>query len=180
MRYVPNILSSIRIGLVPVFAIVFFSGHERAPLLALLIYIFASITDVLDGVIARKYKLISRVGTVLDPLADKLMLMTVLVCLSINHTLPLWVPAFIIINEVFMITVGSYMYLKKAKLVIPSNIYGKLATIVFFIAIILNIATLYFFSHALMTLALGIKIIALISYAIQYFNKKKSSSKIIV
>ena len=87
---VPNILTVIRLFLVPMFIIVFFSSLEKALLYSVLIFIIAGITDVLDGFIARKYNLITKWGQVVDPFADKMMQLTVLVCFSIKKYISVW------------------------------------------------------------------------------------------
>ncbi len=171
MKHLPNILTVLRLILVPVFPLVYFSGHPRNQLLALAVYIVASITDFLDGFIARRFHFVSKVGTVLDPLADKLMLLVVLFSLSVSGALPLWVFLFVAVKESFMIGTGTYMYFRKEQMVIPSNIYGKLATVLFFIAIPLvilwpGVPAVF----GVIMLALLLKLLALIQYARHYFD----------
>ena len=74
---IPNLLSIFRLALIPVFAVVIFSPIPNSALWACLIFLLSGATDVLDGYIARKYNMITNVGKVLDPLADKLMQITV-------------------------------------------------------------------------------------------------------
>lgn len=131
---IPNILTSIRIALIPMFVVLFYMNQL---MLALLTFVVAGITDVLDGYIARKYNLVSDVGKVLDPLADKLMLMAVLICLASANLVPFWVLIIIAIKEVFMVYGGIRLYFSKTQIIIPSNIYGKLGTVAFYFAIFL-------------------------------------------
>ncbi len=173
-KHVPNILSTFRLILVPVFAIVFFSDMANANYVALGIFILAGITDVLDGYIARHYNLISKVGTVLDPLADKLMQLTALVCLTIDGALPLWIMVILLAKEAAMIVTGIYMYFRKKSTVIPSNWFGKSATILFSLAILVTI--LYPDSIASLVLVIGalvLKLTALATYIHKYFTKMK-------
>ena len=80
----PNILTTIRLLLIPVFVLVFFSYGTQGLIYGAIIFLIAGFTDVLDGHIARKFNLVTKYGIVLDPLADKLMLLTVLF-LSLIH-----------------------------------------------------------------------------------------------
>lgn len=134
---IPNLLTVFRILLVPVFVIVFNSNAENSALLALMIFMLAGITDLLDGYIARKFNMITRIGTMLDPLADKLMLSTVLICMAAKNYIPFWIAAVVIIKEAAMIGGGIYLYYSKDNIVIPANRYGKAATAAFYLAIIL-------------------------------------------
>lgn len=173
-KHVPNILSSIRIFLVPVFAIVFFSDNADAHYYALAIFVIAGLTDMLDGFIARHYNLISKVGTVLDPLADKLMQMTALVCLTIAGLLPLWLMSLIIAKELAMIGAGIYMYFRKKRTVIPSNWFGKSATILFSLAIlIIFLMPDNIIGVVMVGLALLLKLTALGTYIHKYYTKVK-------
>ena len=80
----PNILSLIRLCAVPLVPLAYFSDLPGANWIAAAIYLAAAMTDVLDGYIARKFNLITRLGRVLDPLADKMMAFCVLVCIIIK------------------------------------------------------------------------------------------------
>lgn len=178
MKHLPNILTMIRLVLVPVFAVVFFSGSPGARTYALAIFLAAGATDVLDGWIARKYNLISKVGTALDPLADKLMLLTALVCLAIDNTLPLWLLVIVLAKETYMIATGVYMYFRKTKLVIPSNRFGKTATVLFTLAVLLLMALQdNTIGLVVAILAILVKFIALGSYIRHYHRHLKPGSR---
>ena len=130
---IPNVLSIIRLCLVPVFVVVFFSGIPNAALWAALIYAIATLTDFLDGYIARRYNQITNLGRVLDPLGDKMILFAVLACLTIEHILPLWALAVFFAKELSM-GLGGLVIHRHAKVEIPpSNYVGKAATVLFFI-----------------------------------------------
>ena len=88
---IPNILTIFRIVLVPIYLLIFFSDLPNKVLLAGLVFILAGVTDVLDGYIARKNNLITKLGTVLDPFADKLMSFTVLLSFTIAGFIPAWI-----------------------------------------------------------------------------------------
>ena len=80
LKNIPNILSFIRIGLVFVFIALFFTNHIY---LSLLIFLLAGATDVVDGYLARRFNWITNLGKILDPFADKMMQVSVLLCLSL-------------------------------------------------------------------------------------------------
>lgn len=129
----PNILSIIRILMVGVL-ILFFKLEMHVA--AFLTYVTASATDVLDGYIARKYDLITHLGKLLDPLADKMMLVTVLACMHFAGVLPLWILIVIVVKELVQIIGGFFMYHKRDT-VVQSNIFGKLTTIFFAFSVVL-------------------------------------------
>jgi len=166
MRHVPNALTIIRLLLVPVFAYMFFEPIPNGHFYALAIFLVAGLTDVLDGWLARKYNVISVVGIVLDPLADKLMLLTALVCLTMIGIMPVWGLWIMLAIESVQIAVGTYLYFHKEKDVIPANKFGKSATILFAAAVFLmivlpqNPATLI-----VLGLAMAGKIASFASYA---------------
>lgn len=131
---IPNILTIIRIILVPIFVGTFFLVSKWV---ALVVFIVAGVTDALDGYIARKYDMQTELGAVLDPFADKLMLMSVLTVFAIRGYIPMIVLIIVASKELFMIYGGIRFYLSKKKIVIPANKYGKTATILFYLSIIL-------------------------------------------
>ncbi len=170
-KHVPNILSTFRMFLVPLFALVYFSDLPNASYLALGIFILAGLTDVLDGYIARKYELITPIGTVLDPLADKLMQLTAISSLALTNVIPLWVMIFLLIKEFGMILSGIIMYFNKIKTVIPANKFGKGATVLLSLGVFLIII----FPESIISLitlfsAIALKIIAFLTYLKHYIK----------
>ena len=125
---IPNILTLIRLLLVPVFWLMFFNASVWW---ALAIFVFASLTDILDGYIARKYNMITDIGKVMDPFADKLMQISVMFCVVIHGALHWIFAVLILIKESYMI-ICSFLLLKK-NVVVYSNIFGKLATVALFV-----------------------------------------------
>ena len=134
----PNILTMIRMAMVPV-VVLFFIVDK--PFFALTVFLLAGATDVLDGYLARKNNQITSFGQVMDPLADKLMLMTTLICLYITGRVPLLVPIIIAVKECTMIAVAVLLYRKN--IVLPANIYGKLATLLFTLAVLMSFLSDY-------------------------------------
>ncbi|HZK01627.1 MAG TPA: CDP-diacylglycerol--glycerol-3-phosphate 3-phosphatidyltransferase [Anaerovoracaceae bacterium] len=161
----PNIITALRFALIPVFVKVFFSSMEESLLYSILIFLLAGVTDVLDGYIARKYDIVTKWGQAMDPLADKLMQLSVLVCFTIKRFIPPWVIAIYGIKELLMIFGGIFLYTKKNKMVLPANSYGKIATVVFYISI-LAVAFNFIYAKFLVVTAILFALHAFIQYAI--------------
>ena len=126
----PNALSLVRLVLVPVFLAVFLASSDNY-IVAAMVYLVASATDVLDGIIARSTNQITQLGRILDPLADKLMSAAVLVCLWVRAILPWWVVAVYFLKEMVM-GAGALVQFRIISDVPPSKILGKLATVLMF------------------------------------------------
>lgn len=175
---VPNALSIFRLLLVPVFVLVFFSGADNAYVYAALIYVLAEVTDCLDGYIARKFNLITKLGRILDPLADKLMAFTVLVCIVIASRVPVWAAVLFFFKEALM-GVGAIILYNNIEDVMPANITGKIANVVFFANCIIlmfdkSISTAT--ATIMISVALIISYVALLSYLTQFvgiFKRRK-------
>ena len=133
---VPNLLSYLRIVLIPVFAALF---AHRLGVAAACVLVASGLTDLLDGWIARHYGMVTDLGKILDPLADKLTSATVCVCLVIRNGNLFFLLLLFIIKEVLMV-IGGARLLKKGYRVEGANWYGKLATFVFYVAMISIIA----------------------------------------
>lgn len=124
---VPNVLTIIRALLIPVYWVLFMKGHH---FIALVVFVIASFTDLLDGYIARKYQLITNFGKLMDPLADKLMVLSVMLSLVIKGFV-CWPPlAIILVKEALMVLGGAVM-LKKGIVVYAEKIgkYAQAATV---------------------------------------------------
>lgn len=163
----PNIITIFRIFLIPVYLYVFFGGAENSVLIAGLIFMLAGVSDVLDGYIARRYNLTSKLGAVLDPFADKLMSFTVLVTFTIIGLIPLWILIPMVLKELVMVIGAGLLYLKHSNAVIPSNKYGKIATFSLYAAIftiVFNINTNI--SFLLLILTLFLNLVAFYNYLI--------------
>lgn len=168
MRHIPNILSCIRIALVFVF-IYFFV--KQSYLACLIIYVSAFATDVLDGFLARRFNWISNFGKLVDPLADKLMLLTALACLVAVRKFPIYLLAVIVIKELLMI-IGGYILLKKKKVTVYADIWGKAATALFVASVTLTLVNLAFGEFipswiltVLFVLAIAVSLMSMFHYA---------------
>ncbi|ADL42394.1 CDP-diacylglycerol/glycerol-3-phosphate 3-phosphatidyltransferase [Caldicellulosiruptor obsidiansis OB47] len=171
MLNLPNILTILRFILVPVFAAIFLSHLKYNYLIALSMFLLSGLTDVLDGFIARRYNMVTQFGKLFDPLADKLMILTVLWCLVLKEYIPSWVFYIVLAKEIFMI-VGSALLYGKIKIVVSANIYGKISTFLFYIAIVALILR-WQISFFTLILALIFAVFALVMYVSKYVNEYK-------
>lgn len=135
---IPNWLSFIRIALIPVFAVLFVQGHQ---LVAVIVMICAALTDLFDGKIARKFNQVSNLGKILDPIADKLSQMAIVIVLLYTYwENPIkYLFFFFIVKEVLML-LGGALLLSKGMRPTVAEIWGKVATNVFYIAMIIILA----------------------------------------
>ncbi|MBQ7536135.1 MAG: CDP-diacylglycerol--glycerol-3-phosphate 3-phosphatidyltransferase [Stomatobaculum sp.] len=139
----PNKLTMLRIILVPFFvaALLIQNGEVSAlRMTALVLFLIASLTDLLDGKIARKYNLVTNFGKFMDPLADKLLVCSALICLVQLGQLPAWV-VIIIISREFIIS-GFRLVAADQGVVIAASMWGKSKTVSQMISIVLLILNL--------------------------------------
>lgn len=134
MLNIPNLISFLRIMLVPVFWVVFWSSGTHQLTLGMGILALAGLTDIVDGYIARKYGMVTELGKILDPLADKLMVITAIFALYQIRLLPVWLLILIIAKESCII-VGSLFIMFGYKVRVSASKYGKAATVSLYIAI---------------------------------------------
>lgn len=135
---IPNWLCFIRIALIPVFSVLFIKGDYIA---AFILMIAAALTDVFDGKIARKYNMVSNLGKILDPIADKLSQMAIVIILIFKF----WdgylkyILFLFIVKELLMILAGAIL-LSKGMRPAAAEVWGKAATVVFYTFMIMIIA----------------------------------------
>ena len=130
----PNKLTLFRIFLIPVFIIVMLLNIPNKYLIACIIFIVASITDAMDGYIARKYNLVTDFGKFMDPLADKLLVISALTCMIEVNLVPAWMVIIIVARE---LTVSILRAIAAAEgKVIAASGGGKLKTITQMLSII--------------------------------------------
>ncbi len=143
-KTIPNLISFIRIILIPVFAVLFYQGHTVA---AVTILALSGLSDLVDGKIARKLNQVSNLGKMLDPIADKLTVFAIAIILFLkfnqatNETLNAfsWVFLLFIAKDIIMLGFGLFMILNGMH---PSaaEIYGKLATVAFYVIMVVIMA----------------------------------------
>ncbi|MDR0381932.1 MAG: CDP-alcohol phosphatidyltransferase family protein [Oscillospiraceae bacterium] len=128
----PNSLSLVRFALVPVFPLVYFSALPNAHLWAAGVYALASATDVLDGILARQLHMITRLGRVIDPMADKLMAAVVVFCIAYDNPIVWWAAGVFFLKEILM-GIGAILQYKKINDVPSSEKFGKFSAVLFFV-----------------------------------------------
>lgn len=128
---IPNLLSLLRLAMVPAFAVASLAGYFE---LALGLFIFAALTDAIDGWLARKLNQISRLGMILDPAADKLMMMTGYVIYTVGGLvetrLPVGLTFSVFARDISLVLAAWLIYSRVHADRFPPNLLGKLSTIV--------------------------------------------------
>ena len=164
----PNKLTIIRVCLIPFFvaALLFDHGNNYTMrIVANVLFIVASLTDLFDGKIARKYNLVTNFGKFMDPLADKLLVCSALICLIELGQLPAWV-VIIIISREFIIS-GFRLVAADNGVVIAASYWGKFKTTFQMAAVILmifNIPALALVTNIVVVIAVALTIISLVDY----------------
>lgn len=174
---IPNALTILRLFLVPVFCV---SYNKDARIIAALIFVLASATDILDGYIARKYNLITDFGKLADPVADKLMQLSAIACLAFNDRISFWILGLFALKEIVMIVGG--LRLLKEKFVVQSKWTGKIATVILFICVVIILIVdesvlSKQYATMIMTFSIIATIIAFFDYAKMYLKVKEKISK---
>lgn len=181
LKHVPNALTIARFILIPFIII---SLVQNNYILTFILLTISGLTDVLDGFIARKFDLITNFGKLVDPLADKSTQIAILTTLALKEIIPIWMIVILFLKEFAMIAGASFLYGKE--LVVSSKWYGKLATVLFYIAIVSSLAIKYFnisfkFDLYLYYLALFFTIFSLYMYFQAFYKQgylKKENLKI--
>ena len=134
---IPNVLTMLRIVLIPVFVAVFFNTpREQDRIAALVIFAVASITDMFDGMLARKLNQITDFGKLFDPLADKVMVITALICQAVHGVFP-WIAIIIVAAKELIMLLGGLFMLSR-DVVVYSNYVGKTAQVFFIASLLLS------------------------------------------
>ena len=168
----PNKLTTLRVIMIPFF--VFFMltdvGGNANKWIALALFVVASLTDFLDGKIARKYNLVTNFGKFMDPLADKLLVCSALICLQDLDRVPAWVVIVIIARE-FIIS-GFRLVASDNGIVIAASYWGKFKTIfqmfmIIMLIIDLGTSTAVMIENVLIVIATALTIISLVDYLVK-------------
>lgn len=171
---IPNLLSLFRLVLVPLYVTIYLTAQDVTDYyIAAAILAVSCLTDLIDGQIARHFNMISAVGKVLDPLADKVTQFTLILCLAIRHAV-LWVlVGLIFVKEIFQLLAGILMY-QKGKMLKGAQMTGKICTTVLFVSLIVMVMLPELSENVINWIALvdGIfLLIAFADYAIVYLRK---------
>lgn len=171
---VPNLLSFFRLALIPVYVRIYLnSSHPNHYLQAASVLALSCLTDAADGMIARKYDMISNLGKLLDPLADKLTQFTLILCLSARYPVLISVLVLLVVKELFQLT-AFIINLRKGKALPGALAAGKACTAVLFVSLIflvlipgLNYGTV----TAIALLNTGFLTFSFASYIMAYYGK---------
>ncbi len=175
---IPNLLSLLRLLLIPVFTYEFIVCDDFFT--AGILLVVSGITDCCDGYIARKFNMITNLGKILDPLADKLTQVMVVFCLAIKDYPFMWyLFAFLIVKDLALLIGGIALYKKKDGMV-SSNWFGKTATIIFYVTVIfVTIFNQYMNEYIKIVVVAVITIAcvgALLGYIFTFFTKHLKKS----
>lgn len=136
---IPNLLSLLRLVLIPVYVVIYLNARNSADYyLAAGILAVSCLTDLIDGKIARHFNMISTLGKILDPLADKATQFTLIVCLAMRYPVLLNLFVLFVIKESFQLIAGC-VNLRKGKMLKGALISGKICTTVLFLSLILMV-----------------------------------------
>lgn len=178
----PNKLTVFRVILIIPFVLLLLGGYaewgwftaifggilEYTDYIALAIFIIASLTDLLDGKIARKYNLVTNFGKFMDPLADKLLVCSALICLIELQRIPAWI-VIIIISREFIIS-GFRLVAADNRVVIAASYWGKFKTtfqMVMVCLMIANIDALTILTQIIMWIAVVLTVVSLVDYLVK-------------
>lgn len=163
---VANIITTSRIIFIPFFLYFFFADFPGHYYWAGGIFALSGITDFLDGYIARTHNLTSKIGRLLDPLADKLSMITAFVSMGIANLLPLWIISIILFREIAILSGSVYVYFTGQDIIFPSK-YGKFATFFLYSTAAASIFGLKYLGIIFLTFAIPLTLVS----AIEYFAK---------
>ena len=163
----PNKLTVLRMVLVPFFVatLLLSKTNDTLKWVALALFVIASLTDFADGYIARKYNLITNFGKFMDPLADKILTISGMICLIELGRIPSWIVVIIVARE-FIIS-GFRLVAAENGVVIAANYWGKFKTtfqMIMIILMIMNIPQLQILTDIVMWIALALTLISLWTY----------------
>ena len=167
----PNKLTILRVIMIPFFvaALLYDGGaNQNMRYVAAALFIIASLTDMLDGKIARKYNLVTNCGKFMDPLADKLLVCSALICMIELRELPAWM-VIIIISREFIIS-GFRLVASDNGVVIAASYWGKFKTTFQMIGVVLlifNIPALSTLTTIIVWIALALTVISLVDYIVK-------------
>lgn len=171
---IPNLMSLFRLALIPVYASLYLTATENYQFtLAGLILAVSCLTDMIDGKIARKYNMITTLGKILDPLADKLTQLTLTICLGMKYPILYPVLGLFVLKELFQLVLGV-LFLHRGKMLPGALMAGKVCTTILFISLTALVLMPHIHPAAVAAIAAidaTFLMISFVSYALAYFGK---------
>lgn len=169
---VPNLLTIARLFMVPIFGylILAIEQTDAAQWASAIVFLIAAITDLVDGVWARRYGLVTNFGKIADPIADKALIGTALIALSIQGEITWWVTGIIIFREI-AITILRFWVIRHG--VIPASRGGKVKTVSQIIAIVAFLIPIHGWVDAVAQMSLGVALALTVTTGIDYVLKAR-------
>ncbi len=174
---IPNVLSLFRLALIPVYVVIYLNAvnteEPRGFYLSAAILAVSCLTDLFDGMIARRFNMMTTLGKFLDPVADKATQFTLIVCLAVRYPVLLYLIGLFVVKEGFQLIAGAFKW-RKGKILNRALLSGKICTTVLFTSLILMvmIPTLSDETVAIITAVDGVfMLISFVHYILAYCGK---------
>lgn len=178
---IPNLLSLFRLILIPVYVLIYLNARDASDYyIAAGILAVSCLTDLIDGKIARHFNMISTVGKILDPLADKATQFTLILCLAMKYPVLWFLVALFVIKESFQLIAGG-INLRHGKMLKGALLTGKICTTVLFVSLILMVMIPTLPESTVQIIAIIDTVFMLISfgdYLITYFKRENKFQSI--
>ncbi len=179
---IPNILSLFRLVLIPIYMVIYFNATALEDyFLAAGILAVSCLTDLIDGKIARHFNMISTVGIILDPLADKATQFTLIICLASRFPVLWYLVALFVVKEGFQLIAGG-LTLRKGKMLSGALLPGKICTTVLFVSLIVLVMMPDIPVDTVKIIVLvdaSVMVVSFVSYILAYFGKNKKVHDIV-
>ncbi|MCX7720987.1 MAG: CDP-alcohol phosphatidyltransferase family protein [Dictyoglomus thermophilum] len=166
----PNIITLIRLAIIPFYTYFLLTNDL---FIAAILYGVAAISDILDGYLARRLNQTSNLGKIIDPLADKIIVIISLIYLGLKAIFPLWGVLILFIKELIMLLVGFFFLIRGVE-IISSRIYGKLAMVLISISILMALLNISF-SSVVFLIGLVLSLMAGMDYLLYYLRSLKTN-----
>ena len=173
---IPNVLSFFRLALIPVYMVIYFLAdcpedyYLSAGILAV-----SCLTDLIDGKIARHFNMMSTVGMILDPIADKATQFTLIICLASKYPILWYLVGLFVVKESFQLIAGG-LTLRKGKILDGALLPGKICTTVLFVSLIVMVMMPNMTGNVVKAIVIvdaAVMVISFISYILAYYGKNK-------
>ena len=162
---IPNIISMFRILLIPAFAVLYFSNFEYNFVYAFGVILVSAFSDIVDGLIARRFNMVSALGKVLDPIADKLTQVALIVCLCFNHK-TLFPLLMVLATKELLTLVAATIWLKSGLQPISARWWGKASTALLYAAFLYYILSdIFAFTNGTLDIIIPVATIALLIFS---------------
>jgi len=176
----PNVLSFLRLLMIPLIVLLMVNVNDDLFPILLAIYIFAVFLDFLDGFIARRFSQESELGKIIDPLADKFLVLSILATLTVKFDFPLWLAVFIILRDILILWASVLLYrgrrIVKPSLVVGKFTFGLLSLLIFvFIVDLHEKIDLHALKQFLVTLSFSFLLWSWAAYFQVYLREKNGS-----